>query len=202
MLCPNCAATLSATAKFCSNCGTSVSTAQSSSPYAAAAAAEPSPYQAQTSQQAAEPERSPFEKGYKQGYAWATGDNPQAQQSSWADPFQQNSQTTEQPSSPYSQPTYAQPTYAQPATPVYGESQAKNHIVAGVLAILLGTLGVHKFYLGYSKEGIIMLLVTLLTFGIGAGVMAIIGLIEGIIYLVKTDEDFYYTYVLGNKPWF
>ena len=215
MLCPNCAAALSDTAKFCSNCGTPITHSEGASPYAAAtaaagtnaaagagaAAAAASPYQA-ASQQAAEPEPSPFEKGYKQGYAWAAGDSP-AQDSPWADPFKQGSESqTGQPESPYAQPTYAEPTYAQPAAPVFSATTAKNHIAAGILAILLGALGVHKFYLGYTTEGVIMLLVTLLTFGIGASIMAVIGIIEGILYLVKTDEEFYYTYEAGRKPWF
>ena len=92
---------------------------------------------------------------------------------------------------------------AKPASrPVFSATTAKNHIAAGILAILLGALGVHKFYLGYTTEGVIMLLVTLLTFGIGASIMAVIGIIEGILYLVKTDEEFYYTYEAGRKPWF
>ena len=66
----------------------------------------------------------------------------------------------------------------------------KEKLVAGLLGILLGSLGIHKFYLGYTKEGVIMLLVSLLTCGIGAFVMEIIGLIEGIMYLVKSDEEF------------
>jgi len=80
----------------------------------------------------------------------------------------------------------------------------KNRIVAGVLGILLGWLGIHKFYLGYTKQGLIMLLVTV--FGslikIGPFIMALIGLIEGIIYLLKSDEDFYATYVQSKKKWF
>lgn len=79
-------------------------------------------------------------------------------------------------------------------------------VLAGILAILLGYLGVHKFILGYNKEGIIMLLVTIVlgafTCGIGASLMAFVGLIEGIIYLTKSDEDFYNTYQVGQKPWF
>ena len=74
--------------------------------------------------------------------------------------------------------------------------------VAGILAILLGSLGIHKFYLGYTSTGIIMLLVTLLTFGLGAVVMAVISLVEGIIYLTKSDYEFYQTYELGQKRWF
>lgn len=78
----------------------------------------------------------------------------------------------------------------------------KEKIVAGLLAILIGTLGIHKFYLGYTKSGIIMLLVSLLTFGFGAPVMAVISLIEGILYLTKSDAEFYQTYVQNRKEWF
>mgnify|MGYP000625071322 FL=1 len=47
-----------------------------------------------------------------------------------------------------------------------------------------------------------MLLVTVLTFGILGVVMSIIGIVEGIIYLTKTDEDFVATYINGKKGWF
>lgn len=70
-------------------------------------------------------------------------------------------------------------------------------IVSGIFAILLGYLGIHKFYLGYTKEGIIQLLLTFV-----CGIGALIGIIEGIIYLTKTDEEFYQTYQVGRKPWF
>ena len=76
----------------------------------------------------------------------------------------------------------------------------KNKTTAGLLGILLGGLGIHKFYLGYTTPGIIMLLVSIT--GIGAPVMGIIGLIEGITYLTKTDEDFVATYVNQEKNWF
>lgn len=73
---------------------------------------------------------------------------------------------------------------------------------AGILAILLGFFGVHKFLLGYAQAGTIMLLVTLLTCGLGAMVMWVIGVVEGITYLSKSDADFYGTYIQGRKPWF
>ncbi len=73
---------------------------------------------------------------------------------------------------------------------------ADKKVVAGILAILLGGLGVHKFYLGYTKEGIIQLLLSFVCVG------GIIGLIEGIIYLTKSDEEFVATYVNGRKGWF
>ena len=75
-------------------------------------------------------------------------------------------------------------------------------VVAGICGILLGGLGVHKFILGYNTEGLIMLLVTLLTCGLGGAVMGVIGLVEGIIYLTKTDEEFVSTYQTGEKKWF
>ena len=81
----------------------------------------------------------------------------------------------------------------------YGD---KSKIVAGLLAILIGALGIHKFYLGYTKTGIIMLLVSVLSLGLAAWVMGIIGLVEGIIYLTKDDYDFYMTYVANEKKWF
>jgi TM2 domain-containing membrane protein YozV len=79
---------------------------------------------------------------------------------------------------------------------------ADKKIAAGICGILLGALGIHKFILGYTKEGIIMLLVTVLTLGIAGFIMGIIGLVEGIIYLTKSDEDFVATYITGKKGWF
>jgi TM2 domain-containing membrane protein YozV len=75
--------------------------------------------------------------------------------------------------------------------------QENKKILAGVLAIVLGGLGVHKFILGYTKEGIIQIIL-----GLACGLGALIGLIEGIIYLTKSDEEFYQTYQVGNKGWF
>ena len=83
-------------------------------------------------------------------------------------------------------------------------------VLAGILAILLGSLGVHKFILGYKKEGAILLGFTVISYAlmcllIGAFLVwipAIIGLIEGIVYLTKSDEEFYQTYQVNKKPWF
>ena len=80
--------------------------------------------------------------------------------------------------------------------------QESKRILAGVLGILLGSLGIHKFVLGYTVPGVIMLLVTLLTCGILGTAMGIIGLIEGIIYLTKSDAEFITTYQVGRKEWF
>jgi TM2 domain-containing membrane protein YozV len=75
-------------------------------------------------------------------------------------------------------------------------------LAAGLLAIFLGSLGVHKFVLGYNTAGLIMLLVTVLTCGIAGFVMGVIGIIEGIIYLTKTPEEFESIYIQNSKEWF
>jgi TM2 domain-containing membrane protein YozV len=98
----------------------------------------------------------------------------------------------------------------QPPSPMYGSGGlqdwqargANKKIGAGICGILLGTFGVHKFILGYTSEGVIMLLVSLVSCGTLAIVMQIIGIVEGIMYLTKTDEEFVRTYVEGRKGWF
>lgn len=82
------------------------------------------------------------------------------------------------------------------------ESFAGKKVIAGVCGILLGSLGVHKFVLGLTTPGIIMLTITVLTCGFGSIVTSIIGLIEGIIYLTKNDQDFYQEYAVNKKGWF
>ena len=67
---------------------------------------------------------------------------------------------------------------------------ADKKIAAGICGILPGALGNHKFILGYTQEGIIMLLATLLTLGFAGFIMGIIGLIEGILYLTKSRRGF------------
>lgn len=120
------------------------------------------------------------------------------------------------------------PSVSQAAAPPPSLAQApatapKDKTVAGLLAILIGGFGTHKFYLGYATEGVVMLLVYFglilstimlavasvligglcaycvmpLTFGWG-----IIPIVEGVIYLTKTDQQFYETYVAGRRGWF
>src|SRR6267143_3193729 len=75
---------------------------------------------------------------------------------------------------------------------------ADKKLAAGLCGILLGGFGVHKFILGYTTEGIIEIVITVCTCGLGH----FIGLIEGIIYLTKSDEEFVRTYIQGRKAWF
>lgn len=84
-----------------------------------------------------------------------------------------------------------------------GEKPASgNRLACGICGILLGWLGIHKFILGMTTPALIMLLVSLLTCGLGYPVMHIIGIVEGIIYLTKTDEEFHEIYEVGKKEWF
>ncbi len=79
---------------------------------------------------------------------------------------------------------------------------ADKKIAAGICGIVLGAFGVHKFILGYTTEGIIMLVITVVSCGILAMIPSIIGIVEGIMYLTKSDEEFVRTYIQGKKTWF
>jgi TM2 domain-containing membrane protein YozV len=75
--------------------------------------------------------------------------------------------------------------------------QENKKIASGILGILVGSLGIHKFLLGYTTEGVIQIILNIF-----CGLGGLIGLIEGIIYLTKTDEEFYQTYQVNKKAWF
>ena len=91
---------------------------------------------------------------------------------------------------------------------------AGRKLPAGILAIFFGTLGIHKFILGYVGAGIAMLAITIVcsllsltVIGAFLGVpvisiLALIGLIEGIIYLTKSDDEFIQRYGIHHKGWF
>ena len=105
----------------------------------------------------------------------------------------------QQPYYGYQQPYYQQP-YAQPVV------ATKDHVAAGLLAIFLGWLGIHKFYLGYNTSGFVMLGVSILggilTLSLACWVIWVIAIIEGIIYLTKSQSQFEQIYVLNKKEWF
>jgi TM2 domain-containing membrane protein YozV len=73
----------------------------------------------------------------------------------------------------------------KPAVP----SSSKDRTTAGILAILLGGIGVHKFYLGETGMGVLYLCFSWTL------IPAIVGFIEGLLYLTKTDEEFQRQYV-------
>lgn len=74
----------------------------------------------------------------------------------------------------------------------------KSRGVAGLLAILLGSLGVHYFYIGKSTAGIIFLAITLVSCGILGTVVAIMSLIQGIMMMTMSQSEFETKYV--NSP--
>ena len=78
-------------------------------------------------------------------------------------------------------------------------NQDNKKVASGILDILLGPFGIHKFLLGYNTEGIITLVLTVVSCGT---VTSLLGIIEGIIYLTKSDQEFYETYQVGKKGWF
>lgn len=116
-------------------------------------------------------------------------------------------------------PVTPPPTYQVPPQQTYTQGQQGNYKTrdhgigsarkekwpAVVLAFVLGTLGIHKFYLGYKTEGLIMLLVSIiggLCAGIGTIVMLVISIIEAVKYVTLTEEDFEARYVNSYKGWF
>lgn len=82
---------------------------------------------------------------------------------------------------PYNQPLYP-PGYGYPGYG-YPGMEPKSRLIAGLLGILLGSLGIHRFYLGYTTIGVVQIVVTVLTFGLGG----LWGFIEGIMILVGAD---------------
>jgi TM2 domain-containing membrane protein YozV len=76
--------------------------------------------------------------------------------------------------------------------------RSEKKLAAGLLGILLGAFGANKFFLGLIKEGIIQIGLNIVT----CGVATIIPLIEGIIYLTMSDQQFDQTYIQQKKAWF
>ncbi len=73
-----------------------------------------------------------------------------------------------------------------------------NRVLCGILGILLGGLGIHRFILGDTTGGLLRIVITIVTCGAGS----LIGFVEGIIYLTKSDADFHQIYEVGKKGWF
>jgi TM2 domain-containing membrane protein YozV len=78
------------------------------------------------------------------------------------------------------------------AEPAAQAPKGRSRVVAGVLGILLGALGVHNFYLGHVGKGMLQLMITLISLGTLGFISAIWGLVEGIMILagtIVTDAD-------------
>ncbi|WP_265520166.1 TM2 domain-containing protein [Oerskovia flava] len=96
------------------------------------------------------------------------------------------------PGQPYGQGYPGQP-YPAPGYG-YEDPLAKSRLAAGLLGIFLGSIGVHRFYLGYTGIGLTMLLLTIVgsfvTFGLSAIAVSIWGLVEGILYLTARQGSY------------
>ena len=86
---------------------------------------------------------------------------------------------------------------------------SKDKTTAGLFAIFLGGFGIHKFYLGYTGPGLVFLLTNTIGFTVSwlllftpNLLLYVIAVVEGIIYLTKSDEEFQQTYVTQKKKWF
>ena len=78
--------------------------------------------------------------------------------------------------------------------------ERKSRITAALLAIFLGLVGAHKFYLGHPKLGIIYIVLTCTIIG---GVFTGWGsIVEGVMYLTKSEEDFQRVYVQEGRAMF
>jgi TM2 domain-containing membrane protein YozV len=100
-------------------------------------------------------------------------------------PYPQDPQNFSAPGA-HGQQGYAPGPYGQPYAP------QKSRVVAGILGILLGSLGIHRFYLGFTTIGIIQILMStvlaFLTFGLSAVAATVWGLVEGIMILVGAQQ--------------
>ncbi|SEH86432.1 TM2 domain-containing protein [Paracoccus alkenifer] len=96
--------------------------------------------------------------------------------------------------------------YPDPGGPLLARrSGNRSRVVAGLLAVFFGYLGVHKFYLGYNRAGLIMLAGSMLGWimlFIPSILVWIVAMAEAVIYLTRSDEQFHDTYELGEREWF
>lgn len=149
-----------------------------------------------------------WSQAYQQGKdAWSQS----SQQASdvWGQTYwQANGQAYQQSQGPWqANQAYSQP-YGQPYQQPYAQAapNTKDHVAAGLLAIFLGSLGIHKFYLGYNTPGFIMLAVTIVgsifSLGLAGLAMVVISIVEGVLYLSKSQTEFEQIYVFNKKEWF
>ena len=211
--CPVCGANNSEVAKFCYSCGADLEVQQQPSVYDQPVAEYQSQYQEIQAQEIpsdtvtedhqAPPQGAPYAQGqyqappqgapYTQGQYQAPPQGAPYTQGQYqvppqGAPYTQGQYQAPPQGAPYVQGPYQVPPqgvpYGQPMPPVipYGYKQ-KSKLAAGLLGILIGSFGVHNFYLGYTGKAVAQLLITLLTCGVGAAISAIWALIEGIMIL-------------------
>ena len=82
----------------------------------------------------------------------------------------------------------------------------RDHRVAGILAVVLGAFGMHKFYLGYHEQGFLLLLATIavgsVSFGLAILAIWMVAFVEGVNYFTLSQAEFEKVYVEGTHNWF
>jgi TM2 domain-containing membrane protein YozV len=162
------------------------------------------PFEAAPAPQDTPPYPYTDQQGYQQAGFSQEGQAAYQQSYQQAPPYAQQQGYQPPPAAAYA-PQPEQHNAAQSVRTQGIGSAHKDKWAAAVLAFVLGFLGIHKFYLGYKNEGIIMLVVCIVgtpCFGLGPLVMMIVALIEAVKYITLTQQDFEYTYVIGSKGWF
>ncbi len=201
--------------KQCMSCGQQFDDAYSACPYCGQPVAQQpqQPYQQQPQQQQYQQPQQPQQQ-YQQPQQ-----QPQPQQQQYQQPQQQyqqqpQQQYQQQPQQQYQQPQYQQQPQQQYQQP-YGQQQqyqqpygqqpqyaygapggsGKSKTTAGILGLLLGGLGVHYFYFGKPGGGLLCLLLTVVT----CGLWGILTLVQCIMMLTMTQEEFDQKYVYTEK---
>lgn len=200
--CPVCGADNSELAKFCYSCGADLEVQQQPSVYDQPVAEYQPQYQetqaqevpptAVTENNQAPPQGAPYTQGQyqapPQGAPYPQG---QYQAPPQGAPYTQGQYQAPPQGVPYTQGQYQVPPqgvpYGQPIlNPIpYGYKQ-KSKLAAGLLGILIGSFGVHNFYLGYTGKAVAQLLLATvgwITCGIAPLAALIWGLVEGIMIL-------------------
>lgn len=217
MPCPHCGRPVAVGTKFCPACGNAIP--ESAEPAEPAAAERPAaaefPEAAELPEAAAVPEAPPPPPAAAEAPEFPPPPPAAAEVPESLPPPPPDA--SEAPTLPPPEPTYAEtaqfdesppppPPPPYPAAPGYVAAPGAypvaavsgKRVTAGVLGILLGAWGIHRFYLGDTMGGILRIVITIFTCGIGG----VIGLIEGIIYLTKSDPEFDYEYLVQRKEWF
>ena len=204
--CPSCGFAAGTGVKYCAQCGSETPTGAviceiCGNPVNAMGMGGGQAFQQAPAQPFAQQMKQPFQQPFQQQDVQFK----QAQQFQQAQPFQQaptfgqpnfqqqygqNSAQTFRSADPNMQGMNGAAGYSQPNTfqqnntgQYFGTVTYKSKTLAGVLGIVLGCLGVHNFYLGYTSKGVVQLLMTVLSCGFLGAVSWIWGLVEGIMIL-------------------
>ena len=183
--------------KQCMSCGQQFDDAYSACPYCGQPVAQQpqQPYQQQPQQQQyQQPQQQQQQQQPQQQYQQQPQQQyqqPQYQQQPQQQQYQQQYQQ------PYGQQQQYQQSYGQQPQYAYGApgGSGKSKTTAGILGLLLGGLGVHYFYIGKPGGGLLCLLLTVVT----CGLWAILTLVQSIMMLTMSQEEFDKKYVYTEK---